>query len=148
MGNCINSNPYTYNETVVFVPPITRGRVIKVYDGDTVTIASKLPYYTSPVYRFSIRLNGIDTPEIRGSNEDEKEVALLARAALYDKIFGKVIILKNCKTEKYGRILADVFLDKININTWMLENRFAVKYDGGKKISPDSWSDYHKNNRA
>jgi len=45
--------PITWNETIPFVPPITNGYVIKVYDGDTITIASKLPYINSPLYRFS-----------------------------------------------------------------------------------------------
>jgi hypothetical protein len=40
-----------WKDTVVFVPPITGGIVIKVYDGDTITIASKLPYDESKLYR-------------------------------------------------------------------------------------------------
>ena len=60
-------------DTVPFTFPIENGQVIKVYDGDTITIASKLPYDASPLYRLSVRLNGIDTPEIKGKNDDEKE---------------------------------------------------------------------------
>ena len=33
-----------YKDTIPFIPPITTGKVIKVYDGDTLTLASKLPY--------------------------------------------------------------------------------------------------------
>ena len=44
-----------------FVPPISEGMVVKVYDGDTITIVSQLPYPSSPYYRFSVRLNGIDS---------------------------------------------------------------------------------------
>ena len=54
-----------WDDTVVFVPPITDGIVIKVYDGDTITLAQKLPYENSPLFRFAIRLNGIDSPEIK-----------------------------------------------------------------------------------
>uniref|UniRef100_A0A6C0BXJ5 Uncharacterized protein n=1 Tax=viral metagenome TaxID=1070528 RepID=A0A6C0BXJ5_9ZZZZ len=42
-----------------FIPPITEGRVIKCYDGDTITIAAFLPYKASPLYKFSVRLAGI-----------------------------------------------------------------------------------------
>ena len=50
-----------------FIAPVTSGRVIKVYDGDTITIASKvIGLKNSPIYKFPIRLNGIDTPEIKG----------------------------------------------------------------------------------
>ena len=45
----------------------------------------------------------------------------------------KEIILKNLKTEKYGRILADVYLDDLHLNQYMLDKKLAVKYDGGTK---------------
>ena len=53
-----------YEDTIPFIPPITHGKVIKVYDGDTITIAALLPYENSKLYRFSVRINGIDCPEI------------------------------------------------------------------------------------
>ena len=64
-----------WEDTVEFTFPITGGRVIKVYDGDTITIASKLPFDNSPLYRLSVRLNGIDAPEIKGKTDDEKTAA-------------------------------------------------------------------------
>ena len=136
-----------WKDTIPFVAPINQGRCIKVYDGDTITIASKLPYKHSPIYRFSVRLNGIDTPEIKGKDEDEKKCAVLARDALKDLIVGRKVELRNVQTEKYGRILAEVYCDNINLNEWMVNQRFAVKYDGGTKVSPKSWMEYHTNNR-
>ena len=130
-----------------FVPPVNSGRVIKVYDGDTITIASKLPgLKNSPIYKFSVRLNGIDSPEIRGKNEDEKEMAHKARDALSERIFGKDVFLKNVQTEKYGRLLCDVYLETENLNQWMIEERYAVAYDGGTKVNPTSWTQYHEKN--
>ena len=126
-----------------FVPPISSGYVIKVYDGDTITIASKLPYPESALYRFAVRLNGIDTPEIKGKTEDEKKSAQAAKHALENLILDKNVILKNIQTEKYGRILADVYLNQLHLNQWMLDNKYAVPYDGGTKKSPDSWLDYN-----
>jgi micrococcal nuclease len=122
-----------YEDTIPFVPPVTNGLVIKVYDGDTITIASKLPYSDSPMYRFSVRLNGIDSPEIRTKIPEEKKLAIIARDALSDKIMGKVITLENVSVEKYGRILADVIIDGENMNNYMLDKKLAVKYDGGTK---------------
>jgi micrococcal nuclease len=133
-----------YEDTVPFVFPITSGQVVKVYDGDTITIASKMPYENSPMYRFSVRLNGIDTPEIKGKTDDEKSMALEVRNKLSELIMNKRVFLKNVSTEKYGRILADVYLDDtIHINQWLIDNRYAVKYDGGTKCIPDSWAQYH-----
>jgi endonuclease YncB( thermonuclease family) len=45
----------------------------------------------------------------------------------------KYVLLKNITTEKYGRILADVYLEDIHINKLMIDQNLAVKYDGGKK---------------
>jgi endonuclease YncB( thermonuclease family) len=44
-----------------------------------------------------------------------------------------MVALKNVTTEKYGRILADVFLDKLDVGKWMVEKGLAVEYHGGKK---------------
>lgn len=126
-------------DTVEFTFPIQGGRVIKVYDGDTITIASKLPFNESPLYRLSVRLNGIDTPEIKGKNEDEKTAAKNARDSLSSFILNKYVTLKNIQSEKYGRILADVYLGDVCLNEWMIKERYAVKYDGGTKVAPSSW---------
>jgi len=140
-----NDNSITWEETLQFSVPIKSGRVIKVYDGDSITIAAKLPFDDSTLYRFSVRLNGIDTPEIKGKSADEKEAAKLARDALSNLILNKNIILKNVDNEKYGRILADVYLDELHINEWLIKERFAVRYDGGAKKSPESWLQYKQN---
>jgi endonuclease YncB( thermonuclease family) len=118
--------------------------VIKVYDGDTITIASKLPYDASPLYRLSVRLNGIDTPEIKGKTADEKQAAKEARDALSELIMNKQIRLENVESEKYGRILADVYLGDLHINKWLIDNRYAVAYSGGTKTKPENWAEYRK----
>jgi len=140
-------NNITYKDTIPYIPNVTYGKVIKVYDGDTITVASKIPgLKKSPIYKFSIRLNGIDCPEMRTHNDDEKEIAIKARDALSDRIMHKDVFLKNIKTEKYGRLLCDVYIDDDNLNEWMIQKRYAVSYNGGTKISPESWKNYHENN--
>lgn len=133
-----------WEDTEEFTFPIRGGRVIKVYDADTITIASKLPYNDSPLYRLSVRLNGIDAPEIKGKgvSDEEKEAAKLAREFVYNLVFNKYVRLENIESEKYGRILADVYIGDIHLNELLLKERFAVKYDGGTKIKPDSWLKY------
>jgi len=131
-----------YKDAVKFVPPVKEGVVVKVYDGDTITIASRLPYLDSPIYRFQVRLNGIDSPEIKGSNEDEKLAAVYAKNEMIHLVMNKTVQLKNVGTEKYGRLLADVYVGDLHVNQWMLDNKFAVPYGGGTKKSPDSWLKY------
>ncbi len=128
-----------WDNTTPFVPPIKSGYVIKVYDGDTITIAAKMPYMNSPIYRFSVRLNGIDCPEIKSKTLIEKELAINARDALANRIMRKNVILHNVSLEKYGRLLADVYCEGIHMNQWMLNNKFALPYDGGKKTRPSEW---------
>lgn len=147
LHNRIKKNSYDnlinieYNDTKRFIPPISYGKVIKVYDGDTITIASKIPNTDLPMYRFSVRLSGIDSPEIKGQTEKEKMLAKDSRDALHKLIYGKIIHLQNVSIEKYGRLLADIYLDNLHINNWMLENNYAVPYDGGKKIRPEEWDE-------
>ncbi len=130
-----------------FIPPIEKGIVVKVYDGDTITIVSKLPYSGSPLYRFSVRLNGIDCPEIRGKDNCEKECAQFAKLEMTELVLNKVVTLKNIGTEKYGRILADVYINDLHVNQYMIDKRLAVSYDGGTKTSPKNWMKYYINGK-
>lgn len=134
LHNFIQDDEYKWSNTKIFVPPITKGHVIKVYDGDTITIATKLPIINdTQIYRFSVRLNNIDTPEIKGKSNQEKEAAIIARDALKNMILNKEVYLKNISLEKYGRLLADVYLNDLYLNNWMLENKYAVEYHGKTK---------------
>lgn len=128
-----------YINTTAFIPPISCGKVIKVYDGDTFTIASALHNSTSPIYRFSVRLRDIDCPEIKGGSVNERVLAIIARNALHNMIFNKTVYLKNIKTDKYGRILAHVIYNNIDVSEWMLKRNYAIPYKGGAKITPDHW---------
>jgi len=156
MGSCLsrirtqhtNTNiEIPYKDTKRFIVPLEGGYVVKVYDGDTITVANNLPFKNdNTVYRFSVRLNGIDTPEIKGKNADEKQAAKNARDALSNKIFNQHVTLKNVSTEKYGRLLADIYLDGLHLNKWLIDERYAVEYDGGTKQSPVSWLKYRESN--
>lgn len=132
----------TWKDTVEYVSPINEGHVVKVYDGDTITIAAKMPYSNSPLFRFHVRLDGIDTPEIKGKNLEEKMLAKEARDAISTICMNKMVTLKNVKNEKYGRILADVYCENIHLNEWLISQRYAIKYSGGTKTIPSSWSEY------
>ena len=133
-----------WEDTIEFKFPIKGGRVIKVYDCDTITIASKLSISDTELYRFSIRLNGIDTPEMKGKDvtEEEKDAAKNARDFVANLVLNKFVRLENISNEKYGRVLADVYIGDIYLNELLLKERYAVKYDGGTKKKPTSWLKY------
>ena len=128
-----------YADTKIFIPPIHKGKVVKVYDADTITIANILSEYSPEVFRFNVRLLGIDTPEIKSKNATTKTRGIDARDTVKDMIFGKIVRLENISLEKYGRLLADVYIDDIHLNQWLIDNHYAVKYDGGTKHIPAEW---------
>ena len=110
-------------------------RVISVYDGDTfrVDIDSLPPIVGKNI---PIRLNGVDTPEIRGKCKYEKDLALEARDFVRNKLANaKEIKLTKLQRGKYFRVVADVYVDGVSLEQELLENKLAYKYSGGKKSS-------------
>lgn len=139
----------TYDTTVPYIPPVTAGKVVKVYDGDTITIATRMPG-SDKLYRFSVRLAGIDCPEIKSHCASEKEVAQLAKQFVTEQVMGEIVSLEHVEMEKYGRLLAQVWYhdshtgERRCLNEELCKQRLAVAYDGGTKVSPDNWQQYHE----
>ena len=82
---------------------------------------------------------------MKSHNEDEKECAKLAQLFLSEQLLQKRVELRNVTTEKYGRLLADVYLDGVCLNDLMCKKRLAVAYNGKTKVSPKNWIDYYYN---
>lgn len=132
-----------------FIPDIKEGLVISVYDGDTITIACNMYWDKYTAYKFNVRLAGIDSPEIRTRDNDQKKVAILAKKFLENLILNKKIILNNVNYDKYGRILANIYLpgnEDMPISNLLIQKRLAVVYDGGTKNMPMNWLDYYNGN--
>jgi len=82
----------------------------------------------------SIRINGIDTPELRGKCDKEKQLARLAKQFTVERLrAAKSIILKNIKRGKYFRLIADVYIDGVNFGVKLIKQGHAVKYTGKTK---------------
>lgn len=105
-------------------------RISKVYDGDTVHAIFKVG---NSYCKFKVRLSGIDTPEIKTKDADEKKRALEARDWLHTKVFGKIVTLKCKEFDKYGRLLADIICDGTCLNQKMIDLNLGYAYDGGTK---------------
>ncbi len=115
---------------------------VRNYDGDTVTfnIPNMHPIIGKNI---KIRLNGIDTPEIRTKDECEKKVALLAKDFVANLLSqARVINLNNIKRGKYFRIIADIYVDGEHLNQLLLDNNLAVEYDGSAKKKVN-WCNYY-----
>ena len=115
----------------VFMPNLNNVKVIDVYDGDTITVAAMVE---KKMYKFKIRLYGIDSPELRTKNKSEKEAAIKSRDYLRKMILHKKVQIKEPFYEKYGRICGTVYLNKKNICNDMIKKSKAISYYGGTKV--------------
>lgn len=111
---------------------------IRTIDGDSIVF--NIPG-VHPILgeNISIRIRGLDAPEIRGKCKEEKILALKAKSyvevAMKRAIF---ITLDNIERGKYFRIVADVMItdrynERLNIAPLLIKSGLAVPYDGGSK---------------
>ena len=100
--------------------------VTSVYDGDTITVDIDLGFGFS-FNKMKIRLIGINTPELKG---EDKVKGILARDYLRSLILNKEVFIETFKDEKekYGRYLAIIHLDDVNINEKLISEGYAVKF--------------------
>ena len=108
--------------------------VVKVVDGDTIDIIIDLGFDLTKKER--VRLAGIDTPESRTRDLEEKKFGLEAKTFLERRLkdgFGSGLKVKTEIDGKYGRMLGWVICGKTNINEEMVYRGYAWEYDGGSK---------------
>jgi|TARA_R100001126_G_scaffold35488_1_gene19824 micrococcal nuclease len=109
-------------------------QVTRVVDGDTVDANIDLGFDIS--YFSRIRLFGIDTPESRTRNKDEKLRGLLAKDYIVNALAnGKQVLVKTAleKKGKYGRVLGSLVVDGLDLNQDMITKHLAVAYHGQSK---------------
>lgn len=102
-------------------------RIINVVDGDTVDLLVELGFYVSIRERF--RLSFIDTPELNSPNLEERAAAVRARDYVMQYL-GMGVRLKSTKKDKYGRFLAEIFVEgqTVSINQQLLDLGLARPY--------------------
>ncbi len=111
------------------------------YDGDTITVnlpelkkMDKAKKYSLFWDKISVRLGGIDTPEIKGSCPNESELAKNAKLFVKEKLenAGKITIVIE-GPDKYFRILGEIYTDGTPLAQMLIDEGYAVPYDGGTK---------------
>lgn len=109
----------------------TYARVIKVCDTDTLTIIFEM---NDEMIKINVRLAGIDAPELHSQIESERELCISGMECLNSMIGDQVVRVELQNMDKYGRTLANVYtLDEININEYLLEQKYVRAYSGGAK---------------
>ena len=120
-------------------------RVVRIVDGDTVDVDVVLGVDVW-MRNQRIRLHGIDTPESRTRDKEEKRFGIRAKQHLSHMIateiehgplvgsdIKKQISLQSLGRGKFGRILGVLFVDGVNVNEKMIEDHHAVAYHGQSK---------------
>jgi len=113
-------------------------KINKVLDGDTVDIDLDLGFNIILANQ-RVRMAGVDTPESRTSNKEEKPRGLLSKKKLAEKLpTGSWQIIETQKSDnnddKFGRILGVFILeDGTRVNEWLIANNYAVPYKGENK---------------
>jgi endonuclease YncB( thermonuclease family) len=119
--------------SVPYQNKVVYAKICGVYDGDTCTfvvlIGGKVPI------KLNARIEGIDTPEIRGSSPLEKEAAIAVRDEVTRLIEGKILPIKMLKWDKYGgRVDAQIFIEEGGLlSNYLIDKMLAKPYDGGRK---------------
>ena len=122
--------------------------VVKVVDGDTVDVDIDLGFSVW-LKKQRVRLYGLDTPESRTRDKEEKKYGLLAKAKVLEHCpIGSKIKVKTQKGKskgKYGRILGELISEKsVNVNKFLIDNNYGVDYHG---FSKDEIEEEHLKNR-
>ena len=106
--------------------------VVRVGDGDTIDIIIDLGFSLTKKER--VRLAGIDAPESRTTDLEEKKMGLESKEFLTRRLNDCVNLkVKTEKDGKYGRMLGWIYCGETNINEEMIYRGYAWKYDGGTK---------------
>lgn len=139
MGNCIPNciRIRCIDKTKKYTFPFGKYTcfVQDVIDGDTFHITFLL--HSNPI-TMKLRLQGVDTPEIHGKTELEKEAALKIKKDLDKRIRGKFVVCQLKKWDKYGgRIVGTLTYKKIDLSNYLITKKYAKKYEGAKK---EDWS--------
>ena len=116
-------------------------KIDRVLDGDTIDVTIDLGFELYKKER--VRIAGVDTPEKRTRNLEEKALGLDATDWLKDKLEGAIsgdddLVIRTelvGGTGKYGRLLGWCYIgdSTVSLNEMMIEEGYAHAYDGGTK---------------
>lgn len=116
-----NVTPFVYNATLD-----------RVVDGDTIDVILDLGFDVQ-LHNQRCRLAGIDTPESRTRNLEEKAKGIAAKIRLEELLESGRFTLQSMGVGKFGRCLGIIFVDGRNVNQMLITEGHATEYYGGKR---------------
>lgn len=153
----MENQTYDNTETFSFKNKKLNCKILDIYDGDTITICFFLQEFN--YIKMNVRLNGIDTPELKGNTKD---IGINARNYLIKLLLNidinkinidinknlsrkeirklinyynnnNILLVEFGDFDKYGRPLVTLYKNNVNINQKMIEDGYANLYNGGTK---------------
>tara|TARA_R110000782_G_scaffold118282_1_gene208807 strand:- start:2971 stop:3396 length:426 start_codon:yes stop_codon:yes gene_type:complete len=108
-------------------------KVKRVVDGDTVDVVIDLGFDIHFATR--VRLYGMDTPESRTRNKDEKVRGIMSKHFLEEWMEKDDVIIRTRRDKKgkFGRVLGEMIVRGENVNKLMIKECYAVEYYGQSK---------------
>jgi len=119
------------------IKPVTEPTVIAIvtdaYDGDTLTVEATI--WPDLAWTGSVRVLGVDTPEIQGECDQEKRWAVASRNYVRNLLVDETVVLTDVENDKYGgRVLANLYLeDGRSLSSLLIEGNFGRPYDGAER---------------
>ena len=110
-------------------------KIVRVIDGDSIVVDIDLGFGLW-IHGESIRLYGVDCPECRSRDKEEKAAGLAAKEFVEDALHvGGIYRLQTKEKGKFGRYLGTIYLtDDTSINAALVKERLAVPYFGQSKV--------------
>lgn len=105
--------------------------VDRIVDGDTVDIVVDLGFKVH--FKVRVRMHGINAPESRTRDKDEKIRGLAAKERLEQLLDNKDIVVKSHGVGKFGRCLGTLYANGTDVNAQLISEGHAVAYYGGKR---------------
>tara|TARA_Y100000996_G_scaffold317027_1_gene253208 strand:+ start:1433 stop:1771 length:339 start_codon:yes stop_codon:yes gene_type:complete len=106
-------------------------KLVRVVDGDTVDALVDLGFSTFKKVR--IRMMGINAPESRTRDLEEKAKGLAAKIRLEELLEEDKFVLESHGVGKFGRCLGTLHVDDVNVNKTLVKEGHAWEYYGGKR---------------
>lgn len=135
MGNCLGGALENCNmentENFSLRGKSMKVKVLDVYDGDTITLAFK---FERSFYKKRCRVYGVNCPEIKTKNKEEKKKGEEAREYLKKIVLGKILKVDFEGEDKYGRLLGIVYVQNERLDLKLIREGYGVEYFGGKKV--------------
>ena len=117
------------------IPGPVSARVVSVTDGDTVLVRARI--WLGQNVETRIRLEGVDTPEMKARCASERRLAIRARDFVVARVQGRTVDLFHIQYGKYaGRVVARIRDAKGDLSSAIIAAGLGRAYDGGRR---ESW---------